>query len=164
MTPDLDPAPIVRPTARALLVDDRGRVLLFGSVSEDDGCTFWYPPGGGLEGDETYEQAAIRELQEETGLRVTLLGAPFARRHDVRTMGGVSYDFREQWFLVRVPAFDIDTDGFTHDERATVTQHRWWSVDELCATTDRLTPTTLPDLLSRLLTVGPPAEPWTLSR
>ena len=46
MTPDLDPAPIVRPTARALLVDDRGRELLFSGVSEDGAATVARKPAG----------------------------------------------------------------------------------------------------------------------
>lgn len=51
----------------ALVVDD-GRVLL---VREDDR---WYAPGGMLEPDESSEMGAIREVREETGLRVQLDG------------------------------------------------------------------------------------------
>jgi ADP-ribose pyrophosphatase YjhB (NUDIX family) len=153
----------VRPTARVLLVDDRDRALLFSSVSEDDGCTFWYPPGGGLEAGETYELAAVREVLEETGLKVDV-GAVLAHRRDVRTLAGTTYDFVERWFLVRVPTTIIDTAGFTELERSTIEEHRWWSVDELRATTDRLTPTMLADLLAQLLRDGPPAEPWQLGR
>lgn len=34
----------------------------------------WGPPGGGREGDETYEEAATREVREETGVDVTITG------------------------------------------------------------------------------------------
>lgn len=155
---------VERLTARVLLVDDHDRALLFASVSEDDGATFWYPPGGGLEPGETYEQAGIREVQEETGLTLPALPPPFAFRRDTRTMAGTEYEFVEQWHLVRVPEFTINTDGFNDAERATIQRHQWWTVNEMRATTDRLTPTTLADLMEVLLRDGTRAQPWELSR
>lgn len=156
--------PRLRPTARVLLIDDDDRTLLFASVSEDDGATFWYPPGGGLEAGETYGQAGIREVEEETGLVLAALPAAFAVRRDTRTMAGTVYEFLEHWHLVRVAPFTIDTAGFDDAERATIHEHRWWSVADLRATTDRLTPAALPSLVERLLAEGPPAEPWQLTR
>ncbi|WP_157181463.1 hypothetical protein [Actinopolymorpha alba] len=40
-----------------------------------------------------------------------------------------------------------------------MTGHRWWTVEELFATTDLLRPAGLPRLLANLLTGGPPTEP-----
>jgi 8-oxo-dGTP pyrophosphatase MutT (NUDIX family) len=34
----------------------------------------WLPPGGHIEADELPDEAALREVREETGLRITLLG------------------------------------------------------------------------------------------
>lgn len=41
-----DDTPVLRPSARVLLIDDNGRTLLFASMDEA-GRTFWYPAGGG---------------------------------------------------------------------------------------------------------------------
>jgi ADP-ribose pyrophosphatase YjhB (NUDIX family) len=49
--------------ARVLLVDALDRLLLL-HASLPDGRGIWLPPGGGIEPDETAEQAAIREVRE----------------------------------------------------------------------------------------------------
>ncbi|MGH8776802.1 MAG: NUDIX hydrolase [Jiangellaceae bacterium] len=150
--------PVVRPTVRVLLLGSGGgipRTLLFKAV---DG--YWFPPGGGLRPGETHEQAASRELAEETGLTdVDLCGHVWNRRH-VFDWRGRTLDCRERWYLAAIPTVvDIDTAGFTPEEREDLADHRWWSVDELAATTEPLVPRALADLVRALLRDGVPAEP-----
>lgn len=48
----------------------------------------WTQPGGHIEYDETPEEAALREVYEETGLKVKLLGDRFPREEDyIRPLG-----------------------------------------------------------------------------
>ena len=48
----------------------------------------WTQPGGHIEDEETPEEAALREVYEETGLRVRLLGERFPREEDfIRPLG-----------------------------------------------------------------------------
>jgi 8-oxo-dGTP pyrophosphatase MutT (NUDIX family) len=124
-----DDTPVPRPSARVLLIDDNRRTLLF--ASEDEmGQIFWYPPGGGSEPEEPAEVTARREVWEETGLRAVPLAAEIGRRRGLESRGGVIYDHRERWFLARVAPFQIDTTGFTDDERRTIAAHHWWTMDE----------------------------------
>lgn len=48
----------------------------------------WLQPGGHIEDDETPEEAAIREVFEETGIKISLLGEHFPREDDlIRPLG-----------------------------------------------------------------------------
>ncbi|MCI9585056.1 MAG: NUDIX domain-containing protein [Bacilli bacterium] len=48
----------------------------------------WVQPGGHMEDGETPEEAAIREVYEETGIKITLLGERFPREDDmIRPLG-----------------------------------------------------------------------------
>ncbi|GAA3042935.1 hypothetical protein GCM10020000_22560 [Streptomyces olivoverticillatus] len=64
-----------RKAARVILLDPYDRVLLLhGYEPGDPSTTWWFTPGGGLEGDESWEEAARRELAEETGITEIELG------------------------------------------------------------------------------------------
>lgn len=57
--------------ASAVITDGEGRVLLVKRGREPDRGS-WSVPGGSVEPGETLRQAAVREVFEETGLRVRL--------------------------------------------------------------------------------------------
>lgn len=54
----------------AVLVDDKGRVLLAQRPEGKDMAGLWEFPGGKIEAGETPEEAIIRELKEELGIEV----------------------------------------------------------------------------------------------
>jgi len=61
--------------AQVVILNDKGKVCL---VSRKEDHTDFGLPGGKLDGDETYEEAAIREVKEETGLDIKNLTMIFA--------------------------------------------------------------------------------------
>ncbi|HEY9379209.1 MAG TPA: NUDIX domain-containing protein [Jiangellaceae bacterium] len=150
--------PVVRPTVRVLLLapdGDATKVLLLKAI---DG--YWFPPGGALEEGETYQQAAYREVAEETGLTTIELGPHIWNRRDVFEWRGRLIDVRERWYLTLVPTmFELDVTGWTPEEREDIIDHRWWSLDELSATTEPMVPRALAELVRDLLRDGPPVEP-----
>ncbi|MGR6317831.1 NUDIX hydrolase [Micromonospora soli] len=146
-----------RRAARVLLVDASGRVLLFeGSDPARPGHRYWFTPGGGLDPGESPAEGAARELAEETGLRLAPaeLGAPVWSETVEFPFDGVWYRQEQEFFLVRVPDWQVDTAGFNELERATMHGHRWWPVDELTATAERYYPEDLPAVLTRVLDAG----------
>ena len=153
--------PIDRTGARVLLLDRDDRVLLLrGSDPAAPGAgLWWFTPGGGLDPGETAEEAARRELAEETGLVLRQLGPAVWVRTAHFDFLGRSYRQAETFFLARVDQHDVDFSGFTEMERDTVDAFRWWSVTELATTDETVYPSTLGAELALLLADGPPAEP-----
>ena len=85
--PDAPPANALVPAASAVVADDHGRILL--ARRRDN--TLWTIPGGAMEPGETIVQAAVREVSEETGVKVevtSLVGIYSSPRHVVEYADG----------------------------------------------------------------------------
>jgi 8-oxo-dGTP pyrophosphatase MutT (NUDIX family) len=157
----MDPVPIWRPTARLLMVDPLGRVLLF-SALDPRGPTWWFTPGGGVRRNESLASAAVRELAEETGYvcseseigPVVATCAGHWLADDGRRFLGA-----DSFFFMRVASSAISTDSQEELERSVITGHRWWTPDELRRTSDVIVPSGLADLVASLLGDGRPARP-----
>ncbi|WP_308194707.1 NUDIX hydrolase [Micromonospora cabrerizensis] len=148
-----DPAYTPRRAARVLLVDAAGRVLLFeGFDPARPGHRYWFTPGGGLDPAESPAAGAARELAEETGLRLdpAELGEPVWSDTTEFTFDGTWYRQEQDFFLLRVPSWQVDTTGFNAIEQRSIADHRWWPPAELAASGERFYPPELPALLTRL--------------
>ena len=97
----------------------------------------WTQPGGHIEDDETPEEAALREVYEETGLRVRLLGERFPREEDFirplgiqknrRTMSDGEMHMHVDIIYAAIPN-DDDKEKLNKEEADDI---RWFSREEL---------------------------------
>ena len=141
--------PEFRRAARLVVLDQQNRIFLF--QYEDDGRSWWTTPGGGLEGDETFEEAATREAMEELSLAGVAL-FPLWRQTADFTFRARRIHQVEQYFLVRPPQQDgslRDVVGEAH-RRESIVAGRWWSAEELETTSEQVFPEDLRERLPEL--------------
>jgi G:T/U-mismatch repair DNA glycosylase/ADP-ribose pyrophosphatase YjhB (NUDIX family) len=147
----------LRTAARALVVDPANRVLLLRFVLP--GREVWATPGGGVDAGESHEEAIVRELAEECGLRGFELGpCIWTRERWVQwpRWGGQA----ERIFLVRTDAFEPAPEWSAEELAAeNVFEQRWWTLEELEASRELFAPSRLPQLVRDLVEDGPPPEP-----
>ena len=109
-----------------LCSDGSFRVALIGRLNRG-GRIDWCVPKGHPEGDETIEQAAVREIAEETGLQAEIL----------EHLGDIEYQFQTpektvlktvHHFLLQQTGGDLTVENDPDQEAVDV---QWFSLDEL---------------------------------
>jgi 8-oxo-dGTP pyrophosphatase MutT (NUDIX family) len=138
-----------RLTSRILLFDEGGSILLFLTTAPDtSGFARWVTPGGGVDPGETHEQAAVRELFEETGLVITDPGAPVWHHDFVVEWDNADHDTgHAEYYVVRTTRFEPSSAGWTDDEKVDTLDWRWWSLDDLLTTSEPFEPAGLARLV-----------------
>lgn len=142
-----------RLTSRVLLFDRDDHILLFLTTAPDtSGIARWLTPGGGVDPGESHHHAAVRELLEETGLRLTDLGEPvWSHDFDVKWDAADHDTGHAVFYSAVVDRFEPSSELWTDEERVDVLEHRWWSLAELIATDQPYEPAELIPLVRRQL-------------
>lgn len=141
-----------RSVVRVVLLDALGRVLLFHAreITMPELGRWWELPGGGIEPGETYVEAAVREVFEETGIVIwpAQLSAAGWRRTGTFKFRGARRVQHEGVVTARLDAIvEIDVSGQLDYELEDYTGSKWWPVADLCASSERFYPSRLPELI-----------------
>jgi putative (di)nucleoside polyphosphate hydrolase len=127
-----------RPCVGIMLVNREGRVFVGQRIDSKEGDA-WQMPQGGIDPGEAAEEAAVRELGEETGVRPEHIQILAHTKDELfydlpdelagRIWGGKYRGQRQVWFLARFLGADSDIDIATkHPE---FDKWRWVEPDAL---------------------------------
>jgi len=138
--------------ARAIIMTKKWHsVLLLRYVDPVSGSQGWGLPGGKLEGDESAMEAAIREVLEETSLRLSdgVLVGSYVNSY---MWAGVSHAQHEQvyWFEVPDEVAVEPSQALGGLEGASYRDAKWWTISELQHTSEQIAPQGLGLLVSAL--------------
>jgi 8-oxo-dGTP diphosphatase len=137
-----------RRSARIILLNEVQHVLLIRFVVERQNrpFTFWATPGGGVEHDETDIETARRELKEELGLNMDLIGPVHSHTADFEHEGEMVSN-TDIFFVGRceraAPVLKFATDA----ERRAMKELKWWSIVEI----ERMEEVIFPSDLGRVI-------------
>jgi 8-oxo-dGTP pyrophosphatase MutT (NUDIX family) len=160
---------IEREAVRAVILDADERVLLFRAKdpTQPELGVWWELPGGGLEAGETYLEAVVREVAEETGLAIVSgqVGPPSWRRSATYLYRHERRISHEVIVVVRIAerAPGIDGAGRVDFEDEDYFDFGWLPVAEVISSRERFYPGRLPEFLAPLLAGKPidePMETW----
>jgi 8-oxo-dGTP pyrophosphatase MutT (NUDIX family) len=157
-----------RDAVRVVLADASGRILLFHVLTPEEAPDGWWElPGGGIDPGESYLEAAVREIREETGLTLDpgQVSRPSWRRDSTWRSRGMRRLQHEVVVLARVAADrpPIVDGGRTQEEVEDLVSVRWWQLDEIVRSQERFYPGRLPELLPAFLAgeiIDEPFERW----
>ena len=148
----MEEQPVVeREAVRVVLLDENDRVLLIEmhDPARPDRGWYWFTTGGGREPGESVRECAVREVLEETGLRLAPADLGPVVHEEVTEYGFEGWLVRQHqvFFLHRVETFDVDTGGWDEAEVRSQRNVRWWTTEELAGTTEAVYPTNLLELI-----------------
>ena len=137
MTPEDIAALPYRPNVGVMLIDGRG--LIFAAQRLDSALPAWQMPQGGIDAGADPRRAALRELEEETGVPPALVQVlaetpdwlTYDLPHDIvpRIWKGRFRGQRQKWYLMRFLGRDDQID--IAREHPEFSAWRWISADEM---------------------------------
>lgn len=162
----------IRPAVRVLLINNNKLLLM--CVEDFDihapgakkNKRFWCTIGGGIEGSESVQDAALREIYEETGIapEAVELG-PVVWKSEIDLMlKGILTRLAEQFIVAKTQQKDVALHKLTSDEQEVVKKLEWFSLEQIKNSQEIIFPVLLATHLPTILTGNYPKQPVDISK
>lgn len=151
-----------RQAARVVALDQQNRIFLINAADPGDSSKppWWEIPGGGIDGMESSEHAAERELWEEAGIRGARMGPVIWTQHVNYTFAGYHFDQDEFIHVAWCESTDAEKpQELELFEAMAFRGARWWTYEELLVCPDPTLPPRLRELLPPILAGQLPEVP-----
>ncbi len=141
-----------RPAARCVLFDRDRRVFLIRSADPiDPHKPEWLEiPGGGISPGEDSADACLRELREETGISDVEMGPCVWTQYVEYTFCGLRFESNERIHVATCDGGEFHPEGLEALEAAAFIDARWWTLEELLASSEPTVPARLREFLPAL--------------
>ena len=155
-----------RDTVRVILVNPNKEVLFMAASypkAHKNKGLYWFPIGGGIEKNETPQEAAIREVYEETGIKddeIELGPLIWFGESDIFMVNEDSYcRVRQRFFVATTCKTVFSLENFTEDEKYFVKGMEWFSLETIKNSDEIIYPVLLPQYLPDILEKKYPKVP-----
>lgn len=158
----------IRESIKLLLFNENNELLLM--CADDPKTTtpegkyhgrFWFPIGGQIEPGESLEQAAIRELFEETGItKEEIELGPIVWFGECQlVLSGVLTYLKQQFMIARTVQNNVSLANLTQDEQAIVQKTAWFSLEQILSSDEIIYPVPLLEHLPDIVAGKYPEQP-----
>ena len=159
----------IRNSVRVLLINDKKEILLI--CAEDYKTTtidgkyrgrYWYTIGGKIESNESVQEAAIREIYEETGIikeELELGPIVWFGEYDL-ILSSIKTHNKQQFMVVKTPRNNVTLDYLTPEEKVVIKDISWFSLEKIKNSSEIIYPIVLPDYLGDILDEKYPEKPF----
>ncbi|MEE9417455.1 MAG: NUDIX domain-containing protein [Acidimicrobiales bacterium] len=154
-----------RPAARVVLLDRSSRIFMVNAIDPADRSkpAWWEIPGGGMDPGESSEQAALREVHEETGIANVEIGPCIWTQQVQFTFAGMFFDSDERIHVAWCDGGEYAPKGLEYFEALAFRGAKWWDVEELIASDEPVLPPRLREFLAPIAAGRLPASPIDIS-
>lgn len=150
----------LRRSVKVILLNEHNELLLMSSydpkttsMKGSSPAKFWSLIGGAIENTETLEEAAVREVFEETGLRqneFTFGPVVWHGEFDL-ILGGVPTHIDQTFIVAHTLQNHVSLEHLTTDEKKIVKQLSWFSIEKIRNSEDAIYPVVLSDYLQDII-------------
>lgn len=153
-----------RNSSRAVILNRNHEVLLYKFIQDEiqGDVAWWVFPGGGLEGTESFEEALIREIQEEIGIAINAPMKWIWQRNILLNGKQGALLSHERFYLCQLDIETICLDHFTDHEKKTFQQYKWFSLDELKSFSEHISVSQAYELIEAIIQKKKIAYPITI--